>query len=105
MKTSFVIPASHPVFSGHFPEHPVVPGVLLLQQIEQAIIVQYPAVRVMGIKRMKFLRMVMPDMPVDMEVVGKPISDDGSSIDLTVRLYIAGEIAAKGILTVGKAAV
>ena len=31
VQKTWVVPQDHPVFVGHFPEHPVVPGALLLQ--------------------------------------------------------------------------
>lgn len=30
-------PAEHPVFAGHFPDHPIVPGVMLLDWVHTAI--------------------------------------------------------------------
>lgn len=33
MATSFTLPADHPVFAGHFPAHPIVPGALLLDEV------------------------------------------------------------------------
>ena len=30
----------HPVYQGHFPEHPVVPGVCLLQLIKECVFLQ-----------------------------------------------------------------
>ena len=50
-----VIPATHPVFAGHFPDRPLVPGALLLDLIVAAW--GGPAVR---IPTVKFLRPVVP---------------------------------------------
>lgn len=36
IQSEFTIPASHPSLPGHFPDAPIVPGVLLLDRIVQA---------------------------------------------------------------------
>ncbi len=49
------IPANHPVFAGHFPGHPLLPGSLLLDLILAA----YGA-PVAGVTSVKFHRPVLP---------------------------------------------
>ena len=36
LETSVTFAADHPVFAGHFPNHPIVPGALLLDEILHA---------------------------------------------------------------------
>ncbi len=36
LRASLTVPASHPILVGHFPGAPLVPGVLLLQAVQQA---------------------------------------------------------------------
>lgn len=36
-QTTFTFPAEHPVFAGHFPGHPIVPGVLLLDHVQRSV--------------------------------------------------------------------
>jgi 3-hydroxymyristoyl/3-hydroxydecanoyl-(acyl carrier protein) dehydratase len=33
LRSPFMLPAEHPVFAGHFPAHPIVPGALLLDEV------------------------------------------------------------------------
>jgi len=62
------IPASHPALDGHFPGHPVVPGVVILDAVAGALArhVGEP-VQVAGFPVVKFLAVLQPDR--DFEVV------------------------------------
>ena len=53
------IAADHPAFAGHFPGHPVVPGVVLLDLAQQAIEAGTGR-RLGGLAMAKFLRPVLP---------------------------------------------
>lgn len=58
----FVVPRTHPSLPGHFPGHPVVPGVVLLELICAAIQTATPAkLRPTTIENAKFLNPLPPD--------------------------------------------
>lgn len=92
----FVVPASHPSLPGHFPGRPVVPGVLLLAQVQAAIEAAHGPLPVLRLPQAKFVRPLLPEEPalVDvMQVEGEPRwrfrvlrEDDGA-------LLASGEIA------------
>jgi 3-hydroxyacyl-[acyl-carrier-protein] dehydratase len=50
-----VIPADHPSLPGHFPGAPIVPGVVILDEILAALVKWRENSRVIGIPRVKFL--------------------------------------------------
>ena len=60
-----VVRADHPMFAGHFPGHPIVPGAWLLAWVVATASRRLAAERdpraVMGVKRVKFLRPLAPD--------------------------------------------
>jgi len=62
------IAANHPALSGHFPGHPVVPGVVLLEAVAAAL-PQHAgtALRVTGFPVVKFLAPLFPEH--DFEIV------------------------------------
>lgn len=60
----FSVPADHPALPGHFPGRPIVPGVVLLDQLLHAV-EQATGRRVARLEQVKFLRAVGPDERVD----------------------------------------
>lgn len=56
------IPATHPCLPGHFPGHPIVPGVVLLDAVLAALPAHAgAAVRVRALPNVKFLAPLLPD--------------------------------------------
>lgn len=67
--TSGVVPRDHPSLAGHFPGRPIVPGVVLLDLIFDAI--QSAAaqrVQLESIVSTKFLQAVAPEVPIEMQI-------------------------------------
>ena len=62
------IPSSHPALPGHFPGRPIVPGVLLLDAVMQAIAAQPGATTPMRLLRAKFMAPVPPDAEVTIQL-------------------------------------
>ena len=55
-----VIAADHPSLAGHFPGHPIVPGVVILEEVVQAFGEWRPESRVVGMPVVKFLAPLRP---------------------------------------------
>jgi len=61
--------ASHPIFSGHFPERPIVPGACIVQIAEElaALTYGYP-ICFTAIRDLKFRQPITPDQEVTIRV-------------------------------------
>ena len=57
--------ASHPIFAGHFPGHPIVPGACLVQ-IAEELLAQTTGknVQTLSIRNLKFRKAITPEMEV-----------------------------------------
>jgi 3-hydroxymyristoyl/3-hydroxydecanoyl-(acyl carrier protein) dehydratase len=90
--TGHSIPASHPSLPGHFPDHPVVPGVVLLEEIVMAIRAWQPAARILGFQAVKFLQPVIPDcrFSIALETLGN--GKIGFSCSTGQRLLNSGTV-------------
>jgi 3-hydroxyacyl-[acyl-carrier-protein] dehydratase len=63
------VPRGHPSLPGHFPGRPIVPGVVLLNLVFEAIRTQLTAgVELQSIVSAKFLRACEPEQRVDMHI-------------------------------------
>ncbi len=73
--TRLVFPPGHPAFAGHFPEHPIVPGALLLDAALQAIEAADPsgpgAARY-DVAAVKFFRPVGPGEALSLSIARSP---------------------------------
>jgi len=62
------ISADHPSLPGHFPGHPVVPGVVILSYVFATLSEQIGPQKITGIKRLKFLQLVSPGQYLRVEI-------------------------------------
>jgi len=56
----FSIPADHPSLPGHFPGHPIVPGVVLLDHVVAAIEAAHGALPALRLPQVKFVQPLLP---------------------------------------------
>ncbi len=61
-----IIPANHPALAGHFPDNPLVPGVVMLDFVLQKA--RKKGLEVTGISRTKFIAPLRADTPFEIEI-------------------------------------
>jgi 3-hydroxyacyl-[acyl-carrier-protein] dehydratase len=111
----FVDPAN-PIFAGHFPAKPILPGVFLIEAMAQAAGVMLasaapqntdksPADKgleevalLAAINRFKFLKPVMPGQ--ELRIEAKKLTEVGKLVCIGGTVSVGGEMVANGELTV-----
>jgi 3-hydroxyacyl-[acyl-carrier-protein] dehydratase len=97
------IHASHNIFDGHFPKHPVLPGVTLLQitkeliedHIQKAVVLQ-------RVNRIKYLNLVDPNEQ-DRMVLYLQLEDQGATIKVKNNsTFVDGTPVMNGLLVFSK---
>jgi 3-hydroxyacyl-[acyl-carrier-protein] dehydratase len=63
MEAHFTVSPNHPALPGHFPGNPVVPGVVILDEIVHLWSANHPGFRLAGIPAAKFLSVLRPSEP------------------------------------------
>ena len=88
VKATIIINADHKIFEGHFPGHPVVPGVCMMQMLKEIIEqVTQKMTNLIKAHDMKFLALIDPSRNNNIQVSLKySIETDGSMI-LNATLY------------------
>lgn len=86
----FHIAASHPALPGHFPDKPVVPGVVLLERIAAAVDSGF-GTYIAGLPQAKFLHPLRPGEDAELR-----IEREGATARFSIRH--GQEIVARGTL-------
>jgi 3-hydroxymyristoyl/3-hydroxydecanoyl-(acyl carrier protein) dehydratase len=99
----FTVPGDHPALDGHFPGRPVVPGVLLLDYVLDAIEARHVLPLPLRLPRVKFARSLLPGegARVELEPMEAGDGDGGGAQRWRFRvlrddgvLLASGEVAA-----------
>ncbi|MFN3416417.1 MAG: hypothetical protein ACK4ZD_08905 [Caldimonas sp.] len=88
------IPASHPALPGHFPEQPIVPGVLLLDEV-RVHVEAASGRRVARIVQLKFIQPLGPGEPAWLQA---QIQGDRVSFRVTATRMGDAVTLAQGVL-------
>ncbi|AVP99784.1 hydroxymyristoyl-ACP dehydratase [Ahniella affigens] len=67
-RTRFVVHACHPCLPGHFPEQPLVPGVVILEEVQLALLAHWPGAAPTRWPQVKFLTPLLPEQWADIEL-------------------------------------
>lgn len=87
---TFVVEAGHPSLPGHFPDAPLVPGVLLLEQVALALR-QWRDQRLARIIEAKFVAPLLPDESA------RVLLDEGQG-RLRFEIRRGSELLARGVI-------
>lgn len=66
----FTIPADHPSLPGHFPGRPLVPGVVVLERVVEAIEAAHGPMPTLRLPQVKFLQPLLPGETARIELDG-----------------------------------
>lgn len=95
---------NEPFFTGHFPEKPIMPGVLMVEalaQVSAGIVMKMPEYQgkfivFAGIDNVRFKRIVIPGDRLDL--YSEVLKLRGSLVKLKVQASVDGQIAVEGEL-------
>ena len=95
-ETCRVIPADHPSLAGHFPGAPIVPGVVVLDEVAAALAEWRKESRLIGVTSVKFIAPIKPGQSF---VIGFDSTNTaGNQIDFCCRLD--GRVVVEGRLEI-----
>jgi 3-hydroxymyristoyl/3-hydroxydecanoyl-(acyl carrier protein) dehydratase len=95
-ETSRIIPPDHPSLAGHFPDAPIVPGVVVLDEVAAALAEWRKESRLTGVTSVKFIAPIKPGQPF---IIGfDSTSTAGNQIDFCCRLD--GRVVVEGRLEI-----
>jgi len=79
--------------AGHFPNKPIVPGVMILEQVQNSIIRENPKMRINKIIQSKFIEPLLPEQTCHITYM---IQDKGK---INFQCHVSNKVIASGILS------
>ncbi len=92
MQAEWTLDAAHPALAGHFPSHPLAPGVVVLDRVIAAVEGHLPDQYCVGVRRMKFLRPLRPGETFALEI------EPPRAGNVRIRATVDGELLLEGQL-------
>jgi 3-hydroxymyristoyl/3-hydroxydecanoyl-(acyl carrier protein) dehydratase len=93
-KASSIIRADHPTLPGHFPGAPLVPGVVILDEVLAALIEWRQDSQLIGIRMVKFLAPLQPEQAFTISLSVR--NEDAAEVDFCCRaedrVIVEGEL-------------
>ena len=90
------IPANHPSLEGHFPGLPIVPGVVILDEVSAALAEWQKDCRLLGIRAVKFVQPLKPERPFTIFFAAVP----GAEKEVNFSCRAEGRVFAEGRLEI-----
>jgi 3-hydroxymyristoyl/3-hydroxydecanoyl-(acyl carrier protein) dehydratase len=88
------VPANHPSLNGHFPGAPIVPGVVILDEVVATLTEERKGSRLVGIRVVKFLQPLKPGQPftICLSAVAGTEKDVDFSCRVEGRVFVEGRL-------------
>ena len=93
IKARLNLDVKHKIFEGHFPGHPVVPGVCMMQIVKEMLEIQLDReTRLEKASMMKFLNMINPQVNSAINIEVKQLAADDGKINVDAQLFVEGMV-------------
>lgn len=97
LNAQFRVTSSHPSLSGHFPDNPIVPGVVSLDNIAQGLIRHVPDMQLDGFPQVKFLRPLRADVDAVIAYTAKSDTLYQFNCESEEGLLLSGQIRLRSL--------
>jgi len=88
IKADLVINAAHKIFEGHFPGHPVVPGVCMMQMVKEIMEQVFKKkTNLVSASDMKFLNIINPEENTDIQAALKYKIEENRNMTVWASLF------------------
>lgn len=90
---SFKISIQHPSLPGHFPGRPIVPGVILLEQVETILKTHFTDWEITELSQVKFLQPVLPEELIEILVDSSKLESHKSTLFQLINVENQSQVA------------